>query len=276
MNCQEVRPLLGVLLDEEVPLAQRQEIQRHLEACPGCHAEYRSLAELAAHLSAPVSAPAQLWTAIEARLPGVSRRSIFRFTRRTAGIAAGLAAAVGIGLLAWSWGFPLGSSPAEAADVDFGVLLSDLPEDARLAFDRFLAMYDARAATEAEARRHGAALNFALPQRLAGGFEREAVYVLSFGTKPGVAARYERNGEFLAMIFHPPVLEEDYGTHEDRECVVGKHRGHAVAVGEWSLVHITDPTTCHCILSRLDPMAELPAIVGEVVPNLGGDQPAHP
>ncbi len=90
------------------------------------------------------------------------------------------------------------------------------------------------------------------------------------------ADHYERNGELLAMIFHPPILEEEYGTHEDRECVVGRHRGHAVAVGEWSLVHVTDPTTCHCILSRLDPSSELPTIIAEVVANLAWLQSSHP
>jgi len=268
MNCPEVRPLLGPFLDEEIPLTQRHEIQRHLEGCPDCRSEYRSLADLAGQLRAPLSAPLRLWTAIAAQLPGKSPR-IFRLSRRAVAIAAVLVAAVGIGLFAWSWGLPFGASPAHAADVDFGDLLAGLPQDARLAFDRFLDMYGARVATEAEARRHGAALNFALPEQLTGGFQRQAIYVLNFGTKPGVAVRYERDGEFLAMIFHPPVLEEDYGTHEDRECVVGKHRGHAVEVGEWSLVHVTDATTCHCILSRLDPMTDLPPIVAEVVPNAG-------
>ncbi len=275
MKCPEVCPLLGPFLDEELPLTQRHEIQRHLEACPDCRAEYRSLADLAVQLKGQVSAPPQLWAAIEARLPVRSQR-MFRLSRRAVAIAAVLVAAVGIGLFAWSWGLPPGASPARAASVDFGDLLAGLPQDARLAFDRFLDMYGARIATEDEARRHGAALNFAIPALLTGGFQRQAIYVLNFGPKPGVAVRYDRDGEFLAMIFHPPVLEEDYGTHEDRECVIGKHRGHAVEVGEWALVHVTDATTCHCILSRLDPMTELAPIVVEVVPNVGALQSAHP
>jgi anti-sigma factor RsiW len=274
MNCPQVRPLLGPFLDGEIPLSERHAIQDHLEACPGCRGEYESLADLAAQLSAPLTAPPRLWTAIAAQLPGQAAPRIFRLSRRALGIAALLVAAVGIGLVAWSGVLPLGSH-AHAACVDFGALLTHLPKDARLAFDRFLDTYGARVATEDEARRHGATLNFAIPPQLPGGFQRQAIYVLRFGSKPGVAVRYERDGELLAVIFHPPVLEEDYGTHEDRECVVGKHRGHAVAVGEWSLVHVTDPTTCHCILSRLAP-ADLPAIVAEVVPDLGLLQPSRP
>jgi len=64
---------------------------------------------------------------------------------------------------------------------------------------------------------------------------------LLFGAHPGVAATYDRDGEFLGTVLHAAVQQEDFGTHRDYECVVGKHRGHKVEVGEWMLVHLTGP-----------------------------------
>ena len=80
------------------------------------------------------------------------------------------------------------------------------------------------------------------------------------------------------LLFHRPVQKEDYGTHKDHACVVGKHRGHKVEVGQWRLVHLTDPTTCHCVLSRLDEQTELPAVMAAVAPDSPashGDDPHH-
>jgi hypothetical protein len=82
-----------------------------------------------------------------------------------------------------------------------------------------------------------------------------------------VAAEYLRDdGEFLGAVFHPPVQEEDHGSHKDHPAVIGKHRGRKVEVGEWSLVHLTDPTTCHCVLSRLDEVTELPSVMAAMAP----------
>jgi len=94
------------------------------------------------------------------------------------------------------------------------------------------------------------------------------VFILRIGSQPGVVARYDRQGELLAAVFHPPVRKEDFGSHKDYQCVVGQHRGHAVSVGGWTMVHVTDPTTCHCVLSRLD-QSELPSILQAVAPDLG-------
>jgi hypothetical protein len=84
-----------------------------------------------------------------------------------------------------------------------------------------------------------------------------------------------RDGELVGVIFHPPVLKEQFGTHDDRDCVIGKHRGHAVEVGEWSLVHVTDPTTCHCVLSRLDHERELADVLPLVAPPTAGQPHRH-
>jgi hypothetical protein len=83
-----------------------------------------------------------------------------------------------------------------------------------------------------------------------------------------VAAWYERAGEPLVVIFHPPVQTEDFGTHKDYPCVIGEHRGQKIVVGSWKMVHLTDSTTCHCVLSRLDERAELPAVMNAIAPVL--------
>ena len=103
----------------------------------------------------------------------------------------------------------------------------------------------------------------------------EAVYTLRIEGNPGIAATYARNGEFLGTIFHAPVLPEHYGTHRDYDCVIGKHRGHKVEVGQWKLLHFTDPTTCHCILSKVNEQTELPAIVTAVAPGLQPGNEGH-
>ena len=36
MTCQEMADFLMAYLDDELPAAQRQEFQQHLEACPPC------------------------------------------------------------------------------------------------------------------------------------------------------------------------------------------------------------------------------------------------
>jgi hypothetical protein len=166
---------------------------------------------------------------------------------------------------------------AAAATVDYSVLLDALPLNAQKAFRKFLLHYDAREGSTVEARRYAPDLNFEVPDTLPGGFRLETVYLLRFGDLPGVAAGYKRNGEFLGAVFHRPVHKENFGPHKDYPCMVGKHKGHKVSVGEWKLVHLMDPTTCHCVLSRLDERTELPAVMAAVAPELppGGSRRGH-
>jgi len=180
-------------------------------------------------------------------------------------MAAAIVLAVGMGL----YGLIQTGSSAQAEPVLFGTLLDALPLDAQKAFRKFLMLYDARPSSPVEAKKYASDLDFDVPEQLPGGFSLDAVYLLRFGNHPGVAATYDRNGEFLGTIFHPPVQREDFGTHRDYSCVVGKHRGHKVEVGPWKLVHLTDPTTCHCILSKLDNPADLARIVAAVAPAHG-------
>jgi hypothetical protein len=158
------------------------------------------------------------------------------------------------------------TSQVQAAGVDFGSLLDEMNGDARAAFRAFLSRNGAEEASLPWLREYARGMSFAVPRALSGGFRLEAAYAMRLGGKPAAAASYDRRGELLAVIFHPPVLHEHFGTHKDHECVVGQHRGHKVPVGEWSLVHITDATTCHCVLSRLDETTELPRVLAEIAP----------
>ena len=196
------------------------------------------------------------------------RRLPWRIFQRPPAMAASVLFVVGAGVLAASW--IGGGSVASAAPVDFSLLLDALPLDADRAFQKFLTRYGARQVSVMQAKKYGAGLSFDLPETLPGGFDLKQVFVLRFGKHLGVAARYSRNGELLAAIFHPPVEREHFGTHKDYACVIGQHRGHEVAVGDWKLVHLTDSTTCHCILSRLDDATELPAVMQQLAPQWFG------
>ncbi|MCZ6652676.1 MAG: hypothetical protein O7D91_06570, partial [Planctomycetota bacterium] len=58
--------------------------------------------------------------------------------------------------------------------------------------------------------------------------------------------------------------------HNPSAGVLAKHPAHEVAVGDWKLVHLTSPTTCHCVLSRLDDATELPAVMQQLAPQSFG------
>ena len=277
MDCRTTQPQLGLYLDKAMAPGERAAIEAHLAKCRRCAAELAETTETVSALvpQADVPVPEQLWSSIEARLDQHrSRRLPWRIFQRPPAMAASILFVIGVGILAASW--VGGGSEASAAPVDFSVLLDTLPIDADRAFQKFLTRYGARQVSVMQAKKRGAGLSFDLPETLPGGFDLEQVFVLRFGAHPGVAARYSRHGELLAAIFHPPVEREYFGTHKDYACVIGQHRGHEVAVGDWKLVHLTSPTTCHCVLSRLDHATELPAVMQKLAPLSFGANGEHP
>ncbi len=298
MICEQMTEQLGLYLDGELPSAAQDDVEAHLLTCSSCQADLEALRDLAAELTTPsnVPVPETLWTAIEqrldaelqtgasrdaqvARIPAQaeasgSRKSAVRlllFRRAPLGLAAAIVLAIGLSVFSPDWT----DSTAQASSVDFSVLLNALPIDAQKAFRKFLAFYDAKEGTSLEAKRYAPDLNFELPETLPGGFHLEAVYLLRFGHLPGVAASYERDGEFLGVVFHRPVHKENLGPHKDYPCMVGQHEGHKVSVGEWKLVHLMDPTTCHCVLSRLDEQTELVGVMAAITPDLSTGHSQH-
>lgn len=271
MRCEKHEHQIGRFLDNELAPDARVEIAEHLETCSVCRRELANLQELTSGVSdcRDVSIPSDIWKSIERRLKTRADRPAeravtgyrLRGSRRWA-LAASLVFVVGLGLL----GLSSMNSSAKASTIDFGVLLDALPLDAQAAFHKFLTLYDARPGSPLDARKFAPSLDFETPPTLPGGFHLDTVYLLQFGNRPGVAASYVRDGEFLATIFHTPVKKEFFGTHKDYPCAVGKHHGHKVEVGSWKMVHLTDPSTCHCVLSQLDEALELPAVMAAVAP----------
>jgi hypothetical protein len=269
MTCEQVRNWLGPYLDDEVSADIRSAVETHVSVCQHCSHELESLRSVAEVLAQPdsVRVPHELWGSIEERLAKrATRRHMVIFTfRRVVAAVAVLLIAIGVGLFALPWGWD-GASRAQAATVDFGVLLDGLKMDPDNAFDAFLAQYQPEKVSPAEAKAYAPGLTFELPDVLPGGFRRVAAYKLHFGDKPGVAARYMRDGELLGFVFHPPILQMRFGERENRSCSVGKLHGQAVDVGEWTLSHLTDPSTCHCVLTKLDKASELPAVMAAIAP----------
>jgi hypothetical protein len=271
MNCTEIRNQLGPYVDGEVSPEVRRGVDAHVRECDACRIELGEMRTLVASLARPPSpvVPGDLWGTITQRLDekrGV-RATLQRAlrSRRTLGLAAMVIVAVGLGLFTLPWAGD-GVAAVEAATVDFGQLLDQMHADPQAAYESFLGTYAARPITAAEAHRYAPQLSFDLPAVLPGGFHLTAVYALRFGDNAGITARYTCGDEFLAVVFHPPVLREQYGTHKDYHCIVGEHRGHRVAVGDWTLVHLTDPSTCHCVLSRLSEDTELPDVMAAIAP----------
>lgn len=271
MCCEQIERQLGRYIDNELSAAEREQVDTHLTYCSSCRAELDELRETVSGLAgrSEVNLPDSLWPKIEQRLRSGERchtpaysKGILR--RRVApwAIAASIVLAVGLGM----FGLSTLDTSAQASSVDFGVLLDALPLDAHKAFRKFLVRYDAKPTTSVEAKRIAPDLNFDTPPVLPGGFKLTGVYELRIGTSKAIAASYDRDGEFLAAVFHRPMKHENFGKHENYQCMIGKHCGHKVQVGEWKLVHLTDPTTCHCLLSRLDERTEIPAVMAAIAP----------
>ncbi|MCK6456726.1 MAG: zf-HC2 domain-containing protein [Phycisphaerae bacterium] len=268
-NCWDMRERLGPYVDDELSPIEAERIRSHLAECGRCRGDVAAIRELGATIAqeSTPDVPPTLWSSIEQRLLKTPTSPSLAVPRhhwyRPWSIAAILAIAVGFGgVMTFT---RMNENAAQASTIDFGVILDALPLDPQKAFSRFLTLYGGVEMPPEQARSFARTLDFEIPAMLPGGFQRMNVYGLRFGSSPGVAVRYERSGEFLAAIFHPTVHPEQFGTHQDYPCVIGDHHGHAVEVGEWRLVHVTDPTTCHCILSRLDE-TELPAVLIAVAP----------
>lgn len=277
MNCSD-REILGRCFDGELPAGERAGVEEHLRGCAACRAEFAELATLAGAIAeAPLAklAPPE-WSDIAARLNEPLRLPPARAQRGARGWAAAAALALLIGLAGAAGIWLNRAAPARAAVIDFTQLLDAVNADAVNAFDEFLA-HNHGARIEADTV-HAAAprLDFEVPAELPGGYTRKAIYRMKFGDAAGIAASYRSpDGEFLATIFHPPVRQEQFGTHQDYPCVIGDHHGHAVKVGAWRMIHLTDPSTCHCVLTRSASDEAVAAIFQAIAPRSTGQGHDH-
>lgn len=268
MSCEQIERI-GLYVDDEMPASERHEFEAHFRSCPECVAGLVDLSKLANSISATdsVHVPDTLWPSIEKRLQKVAQTQKKRRFRLPGGpwaMAALIALAVGLGAI----GLSSLESVAHASTVDYAVLLDTLPLNPRQAFRDFVARHDGILIRANEAHQIAPNLSFETPAVLPGGFHLQSVYELRIGRSRGIAAAYNRSGEFLAVVFHPPVKREEFGSYKNFPCVIGEHCGHKIEIGEWKLVHLTDPTTCHCLLSRLDEHSEMPSVLAVIAPKL--------
>lgn len=280
MCCNELRELLGPYIDGEVTPETRAAVDAHICSCESCRCEVGKMRELGHRIEAGGTncAPPALWERIADRLDAApASRETMRFPRIRSflAIAAGLILAVTGGYVVLTHGLDF-APKAEAATVNFSLLLDGVSLNAEQAFRQFVALYHGRRVSAADARAHAQQLDFAIPDQLPGGFELREAFALQVGDAPAAAAIYFRHDEFVGTIFHRAIHAEDYGTYRDHPCVVGEHRGHRVTVGEWRLIHVTDATTCHCVLNRLDETSELPPILDAVAPHSHGAENSAP
>lgn len=276
MSCQDFQQAIGAYLDGELPSEDVRRIEAHLHQCSDCLRATDELYKLTIAVARErAKVPSQLWVAIERKLDvEVSRvsRPITRPWAPRFRLAAVIAIIVGLG--ATFAFYQPGEGTANASTIDFRALLDPLPMNPRKALDRFLKLYHGKPISPEDARTFAPDLDFELPDTLPGGFKRQDVFSLRFDSKPGIAARYERSGELLVAIFHPTVHSEQFGTHRDYPCIVGRHHGHMVKVGDWRLIHVTDPVTCHCILSKL-PDRDLAPVLKTVAPRSKSTEHTH-
>ncbi len=289
MNCQECRDQLWLLLDRELPAEQAAATNEHLRTCGECAAEFarnRAVATSLDTLAEPIDRPpADLWAAIETQLPGTAamaarpgrRRRLVHLGRRSLAAAAALLLALG----SFSWLLvSLSPAPQQAvAAVDYSLLLQNVDEGPDAAIARFLEHHQAVAIAASQAWAVGRELSFAIPQTLPTGHVFEQAYRLDFAGAPAIAVRYRRDGEPLVAFFHRSALPHKTGLHNSMPCEVNGQHGHHVEAGDWRLVHFADPSTCHCVLSRLDLERELPGVLRSLAPDFdrysGTTQPAH-
>jgi hypothetical protein len=278
MNCREAQEQIGAHLDGELPQKKSEDLRQHIAGCAACARELqaqqdviRSLAGVDPAVSA--SAPPGLWGAVEPRLVEMEIRSarehgrLFTFFRKPLAIAASIVLFFGVATSTVLI-FTQSAEVVEAAQIDYTLLLDGLPDRVDSAIERFLSYYDARPIPAADTNAAAPALSFAVPPDLPAGFHLRQAYRVQFGKAPGVAAVYDHGDEPLVVFFHPTVDDEKSGQYREMPCVVGERHGHQVEVGDWRLMHFMDRTTCHCVLTKLDPESpELAEIVHTVAPD---------
>ncbi|MBI4581179.1 MAG: zf-HC2 domain-containing protein [Planctomycetes bacterium] len=279
MDYDRVYDLLGPYLDAELAPGQTEFVRSHLAQCPACRGELDGLAALAGRLSeyasaGQIGAPAELWTAVERRLDaGEGRqagRGVIRLLRQPLALAASVALLIGAAVV-FTVTLDRGARRADAAVIDYSVLMDGIVADVHGAIRRFLGRYDAQAIEPAAAPQVAPGLSFNLPPELPDGYRLVQAYRVRFGDSPGLAATYNRDGEPLFIILHDAKLNTNRG--QSTRCMIGDLNGMQDQVGPWRLLHVMGATTCHCVLSTMPPGEGLEAVVRAIAPDVAAGEP---
>jgi hypothetical protein len=296
MKCEHSEQI-GIYLDGELPASESQDLERHFHECSACRQKLdltRALiASFAVASANPIQAPAHLWNRIETQLRGPQHKPVPRLLRifkrpvaaagslaillrgannsiavraRVVSAAASLAILLGGAAFIGIW-VNSSAQVAQATSIDYRVLLDGLPDNVDASVARFLQHYRAEPMDVSAIQQAAAPMRFNLPNELPGGFKLKQAYRLQFSHSPGFAATYRRDSEPLFVFFHTPVNKTVVGVHRQSHCDVAGRGGQCVAVGPWQLIHFTDPTTCHCLLSRIEREEDLHAVLKAVSPN---------
>lgn len=275
MTCQEAKSRLGELLDGELADQPRDAIERHLESCSACRAEYASLRATVAPVAVAPQCPVPpgLWQAIEARLDRKGDDAVAARFRATGGLALyrlglrGLAAAAAI-VLAVGLGWILVATPwtpvAEAAQIDFRPLLERADGDIKAGIDALLRAYGGETISLAEASAR-MKVRVHVPEELPGGLQFTSMHLLKMGRHhESLAFHFEGPGGQLLLLQCPANVQRQYGNFECLSCQVGAHDGHIVRAGPLRLMHMASRNVCVCIVATLDEQGALPAALDAI------------
>jgi len=269
MNCENVQPRLGELLDGELRDEERRTLERHLAECAHCRAEYESMRRLTAALSEPPAHDVpreQIWTAVERRLRGEARRRSRqrRFFLgggpppwRPLASAAVIVLAIGVGwlLLGGPW-----ASTAVAGQIDFRPLLQRADGDIQAGIEALLRAHGGQKVSRTEAARR-IRVRLAATDRLPHDLVLKSTYLLNLGGQHrALALHYGGPAGQLLLLQCPPGVRKNYGGRECLPCQIGSARGHITRVGRLRLAHFDSPNVCICIVSTLDERRDLPEV----------------
>ncbi len=70
--------------------------------------------------------------------------------------------------------------------------------------------------------------------------------VRRIGRDIGITASYDRDDEFMAVVFYPPMKHERFGSHKNYLCVIGKKCGHKRLVNGSLFISLTRQRATAC------------------------------
>lgn len=273
MTCDEVQSVLGAWADAELAPDLAESVRAHVAHCDRCAQEARALTSLTSRLATltAVTAPPQLWTAIESRLAdgdvpvrskheAGARRPVYR--RRFFAVAAAFLALVSTGVILWNEGV-LGGR-AVAAGIDFRPLLEQADGDIGAGIDALVRAHGGRSITRKEAEQI-MTVRIHPPAVLPAGMKLAGMYLLKMGTRHrSLAFHFTGPRGQLLLLQCPAGVRKNYGNEECLPCKLNAGANHAVHVGPLRLLHRDSDKLCMCIVSTLDETTDLPAVLDAI------------